>query len=257
VPWLSTEGSAREIEDGEMVVGSGPNAGWRLLAYDLAPKHFVVSKQGSRVSICAATVESVVAVNGRQIGTTAIDLNTGDMIDAGSTRFAFSSERTSGVAAVTVGPAHIVETRSGFVHPLSGASIGIGRDRSNGILVRDPTASRFHAEVRQEAGGWVLHPRGSSGTAVNGRRVGTPERLCDGDKIEIAHVEMRFVAGPAPVDAPRAAAPDADDQDRGHRRTIIQSAVMEIPKEESRRSNIWIFVLLGLVIVGTLYLAFR
>ena len=37
----------------------------------------------------------------------------------------------------------------------------------------------------------------------------------------------------------------------------MQSAVMEIPKEESTRSNVWIFVVLGLVVVGTLYLAFR
>jgi predicted component of type VI protein secretion system len=255
--WLSTEGAARQVEDGDMIVGSGPNAGWRLLAYDLAPKHFVISRKNGKTFICAATVESVVAVNGRQIGTSPIELNTGDMIDAGSTRFAFAGERTSGVSAVSIGPAHVVETRSGVVHPLSGNSVGIGRDRTNSILVRDPTASRFHAELRREAGGWVLHPRGSSGTAVNGRRVGTPERLQDGDKIEIGHVEMRFVVGPAPADAPRPSEPSPDDQDRGHRRTIIQSAVMEIPKEETGRSNVWIFVLLGLVVVGTLYLAFR
>jgi predicted component of type VI protein secretion system len=257
MPWISTEGAARQIDDGETTVGSGPHAGWRLLAYDLAPKHFVIAKQGDKVSVRAATVESVVAVNGRQIGTSPLQLNAGDMIDAGSTRFAFSKERTSGVSAIAIGPAHIVETRSGVVYPLSGSSVGIGRDRTNGILVRDPTASRFHAELRREAGGWVLHPRGSSGTSVNGRRVGTPERLQDGDKIEIAHLEMRYVSGPAPVDAPRPSEPSADDQDRGHRRTMIQSTVMEIPKEESRRSNVWIFVLLGLVVVGMLYLAFR
>src|SRR3954469_17405179 len=230
--WLSTEGAARQIEEGDMVVGSGPSAGWRLLAYDLAPKHFVIARKGGKTFICAATVESVVAVNGRQIGTSPIELNTGDLIDAGSTRFAFSGERTSGVSAVAIGPAHIVETRSGVVHPLSGNSVHIGRDRTNGILVRDPTASRFHAELRREAGGWVLHPRGSSGTSVNGRRVGTPERLQEGDRIEIAHMEMRFVSGPVPADAPRATAPSADDQDRGHRRTMIQSAVTEIPKEK-------------------------
>src|SRR4051812_3803505 len=135
-----------------MIVGSGPHAAWRLLAYDLAPKHFMIRKQGGKVSIAAATVESVVAVNGRQIGTSPVQLNAGDVIDAGSTRFAFSAERTSGVTAASVGPAHIVESRSGVVHPLSGNSVGIGRDRTNGILVRDPTASRFHAEVRREAG---------------------------------------------------------------------------------------------------------
>jgi predicted component of type VI protein secretion system len=255
--WLATEGAAHQLADGDTLVGSGPNAAWRLVSHDLAPRHFIITKQGDRVTVRAATVESVVAVNGRQAGTSPAELRDGDKIDAGSARFAYSVATPSRVSAATVGPAHIVESRSGVAHPLEGASVGIGRDRTNAILVRDPTASRFHAEVRREAGGWVLHPRGSSGTAVNGRTVGTPERLQDGDKIEIAHVEMRFVAGPPPSDAPRPGPTSSDDDDRGHRRTIVQSAVMEIPKEEPGRSNVWIFVVLALVVVGTLYLAFR
>src|SRR4051812_23895278 len=127
MPWLSTEGSARQIDDGTTIVGSGPNASWRLLAYDLAPKHFVVTRQGDNVSICAATVDGVVGVNGRKIETSPLRLTAGDIIDAGSTRFAFSTERKSGVSAATFGPAHIVEVRTGVVHPLSGSSVGIGR----------------------------------------------------------------------------------------------------------------------------------
>ena len=257
MPWLSTEGASHQIGDDETIVGSGPHATWRLVSHDLAPKHFVLTKHGDHVTVCAASVESVIAVNGRQIGTSPTDLRDGDMLDAGVARFVFSNEETTALPAVTVGPAYIVESRSGVVHPLNDPSIGIGRDRTNAILVRDPTASRFHAEVRREAGGWVLHPHGSSGTSVNGRRVGTPACLQDGDKIEIGHVEMRFLSGPPPEDAPRPAPTSSDDDDRGHRRTIVQSAVMEIPKEESAPSNVWILVVLGLVVVGTLYLAFR
>ena len=255
--WLATEGAAHQLADGDTIVGSGPNAAWRLVSHDLAPKHFVITIDGTRATVRAATVEAVVAVNGRQAGTGPMELRDGDKIDAGVARFAYSIGTPSRVSGAAVGPAHIVEIRSGVVHPLDAASIGIGRDRTNAILVRDPTASRFHAEVRREAGGWVLHPRGSSGTALNGRRTGTPERLQDGDKIEIAHVEMRFVAGPPPTDAPRPAPTSSEDDDRGHRRTMIQSQVMEIPKEESTRSNVWIFVILGLVVAGTLDLAFR
>jgi predicted component of type VI protein secretion system len=260
VPWLATEGSAHQIGDGETIVGSGPHAAWRLAAHDLAARHFVVQRSGDRVTVCAASVESVVAVNGRQIGTSPVELRDGDTIDAGSTRFAFSKERRAGIAAAPISVAHIVEARSGIAHPLVGPSVGIGRDRANPILVLDPTASRFHAEVRWEAGGWVLHPRGSSGTVVNGRRVGTPERLEDGDKIEIAHVEMKYVVGPPPANAPRPEPLAQDDTDRSQRRTIVQSAVMEVPDvatTTAQRSNLWIFVVLGLVVVGTLYLAFR
>lgn len=255
--WLATEGAAHQLADGETLVGSGPHAAWRLVSHDLAPKHFIVTSQGERATVRAATVESVVAVNGRQASTSDAELRDGDKIDAGSARFSYTSAKPTRVSSATFGPAHIVEVRSGVVHLLEGPSIGIGRDRTNAILVRDPTASRFHAEVRREAGGWVLHPRGSSGTAVNGLRVGTPERLEDGDKIEIAHVELRFVTGPPPSDARGPAPTSSEDDDRGHRRTMIQSAVMEIPKEESTRSNVWIFVVLGLVVVGSLYLAFR
>jgi predicted component of type VI protein secretion system len=255
--WLATAGAAHQLADGETLVGSGPNAAWRLISHDLAPKHFIITMQGDRATVRAATLESVVAVNGRQAATSDAELRDGDKIDAGSARFAYSMAKPTRVSSATFGPAHIVESRSGVVHLLDGPSIGIGRDRTNAILVRDPTASRFHAEVRREAGGWVLHPRGSSGTAVNGRKVGTPERLEDGDRIEIAHVEMRFVTGPPPSNAPQPAPTSSADDDRGHRRTIVQSAVIEIPKEESRRSNVWIFVVLGLVVVGALYVAFR
>jgi hypothetical protein len=212
-----------------------------------------------RVTVCAADAESVVAVNGRQIGASPVELRDGDTVDAGTARFAFSNERRSGVTSLTVGPAHIVETSTGIVYPLTEGSVGVGRDRANAIIVRDPTASRFHAEIRREAGGWVLHPHGSAGTMVNGQRVGTPERLEDGDRIEIAHVEMRFVAGTAPSDAPRAAPLPGDEDGRSQRRTIMASAVMEVPDEATTasRSNLWVLVVLGLVVVGTLYLAFR
>jgi len=255
--WLATESATQKLADGDTIVGSGPNAGWRLAMYDLAPKHFIITMRGARVTVSATSIENVVAVNGRQAGTAPTELRDGDTIDAGSARFAYSIEKPGAIPAAAVGQAHIVESRSNVVHSLAEPSIGIGRDRKNAIVVRDPTASRFHAEVRREAGGWVLHPHGSSGTVVNGRRTGTPERLQDGDKIEIGHIEMRFVAGPPPKDALRPTAASTDDDDRGHRRTIVQSAITEIPTEESIRSNVWIFVVLGVVVAGTLYLAFR
>ena len=259
MPWLATEGSAHQIGEGETIVGSGPHAAWRLASQDLAARHFLITRTGEQVTISAADMESVVAVNGRQIGTTPTPLRDGDMIDAGKARFAFSSQRRSGVTAIEVGPAHLVEVRSGIAHQLEGASIGIGRDLANAIVVRDPTASRFHAEIRREAGGWVLYPRGSTGTLINGKPVGAPERLASGDKIEIAHVEMQFMTGSAPAGAPRPAPLTGEEQDRSHRRTIMASAVMEVPDEAtvSSRSNLWLLLVLGLVVVGTLYLAFR
>jgi predicted component of type VI protein secretion system len=254
--WLTTEGAARQIGDGQTIVGSGPAAGWRLVAHDLATRHFIIASDGQRVTICAATVETVVAVNGRQITTKPVVLQDGDTIDAGSVRFAFSSSKGASIPQLAVPPAHLVESRGGIVHPLDEPSVGIGRDRSNPIVVRDPTASRFHAEVRREAGGYVLHPRGSSGTLINGRRTGSPERLQEGDRIEIANVEMRFVASAAPPDAPRPA-PRTSNADASQRRTLVQTAIHEIPRVGSGQSTAWIWIVVAILVVGVAFLASR
>src|SRR5215216_5522825 len=195
MPWLTTEGASHQLPEGETIVGSGAHAGWRLPGHDLAARHFVIERRGSRVTIRPCGVVNIIAVSGAQSSANTRELKDGDTIDAGSARFVYSSERSGSYPAVAVGPAHLVEVRSGVVHDLAASAVGIGRDRSNAVVVRDPTASRFHAEIRREAGGYVLRPRGSSGTALNGKRIGSPERLRDGDRIEIANVDFRFAAG--------------------------------------------------------------
>jgi predicted component of type VI protein secretion system len=231
MPWLTTEGASHQIAEGETVVGSGANTGWRLASQELAARHFVIERRGTRVTIRPCGVDAVIAVNGAQSGAQPRDLKDGDTIDAGNARFRYSGERSGSYPAMPVGPAHLLETRRGVAHDLAAASIGIGRDRLNAIVVHDPTASRFHAEIRREAGGFVLHPQGSSGTLLNGRSVGSPERLRNGDLIEIANLEMRFVAGPVPSGA---ATPDSvpdPDEESGRRPTIMGAPAIEIPDE--------------------------
>lgn len=255
MPWLTTEGASHQVAEGETIVGSGPHAGWRLASQELAARHFVLQRSGPRVTIRPFGIDAVVALNGAQIGAQAVELHDSDTIDAGSARFLYSGERSGAYPAVTATPGHLVETRGGIAHALTTPSVGIGRDRLNAIVVRDPTASRFHAEIRREAGGHVLHPHGSSGTLVNGRPLGSPERLKDGDRIEIANVEFRFVAGPVPADA-RTAERGADDGS-SHRPTVIQTAIMEIPAEDKSPSTTWIWVAAAVVIAVTIYLATR
>lgn len=261
MPWLTTEGASHQIAEGETTVGSGAHAGWRLSSGELAARHFVIDRRGSRVTVRPCGVDAVIAINGNQSGAHAVDLRDGDTVDAGTARFLYSSERSGSYPAMSVAPAHLVESRGGIAYALDTPSVGIGRDRLNAVLVRDPTASRFHAEIRKEAGGYVLHPHGSSGTLINGRRIGSPERLRDGDRIEIANVEFRFVAGPVPAGSPTAA-PSADDevsQEVAHRPTVIQTAIMEIPSEPEQRarSTKWIWIAAVLVAGATVYLATR
>ena len=257
MPWLTTEGASHQIAEGETVVGSGAQAGWRLPHHALAARHFVIQRAASRVSVRPCGVDNVIAINGSQSGAHARELKDGDVIDAGSARFLYSSEKSGSYPAVTVGPAHLVETRGGFAHDLAGGSAGIGRDHQNAVILRDPTASRFHAEIRREAGGYVLHPHGSSGTLLNGRRMGSPERLADGDRIEIANMELKFVAAPLPADA-RTAEPVADDE-ASHRPTVEQPDVSQIPSESEQRarSTKWIWIAAAIVAGATIYLASR
>ena len=225
MPWLTTEGASHQIAEGETIIGSGADSGWRLPRHDLAARHFIIERQASRVTVRPCGVDNVIALNGAQSSAQAHDLKDGDVIDAGSARFLYSSERSGSYPAVSVGPAHLVETSGGAAHDLAALSIGIGRDRLNSIVVRDPTASRFHAEIRREAGGYVLHPHGSSGTLLNGHRIGSPTRLNDGDRIEIADMEFRFVAGPVPPGT-RTAEPAPDDES-GRRPTFEESQPAE------------------------------
>jgi len=75
---------------------------------------------------------------------------------------------------------------------VGGKSLTFGRGAENDVVLATPSASRVHAELRAEGGGFVLHDRGSSnGTWVNGDQVST-RTLQPGDKIMIGNEEFRF-----------------------------------------------------------------
>lgn len=73
-------------------------------------------------------------------------------------------------------------------------STTIGRGASSAIILRDPAVSRLHAEVYRTGNSFVLRALGSSGTSVNGMRMGSECELHEGDKIEIAFTTLRFTA---------------------------------------------------------------
>lgn len=72
--------------------------------------------------------------------------------------------------------------------------ITFGRRDDNSVVIASGRASRFHAEVRHEAGGYVLYDRGSrNGTLVNGSRVKS-HVLRPGDLITIGDETFCFEA---------------------------------------------------------------
>src|SRR6266516_4541650 len=129
---------------------------------------------------------------------------------------AAGAEVRAGADAMT---AAVVAIRGGLTgkrfaigsHPLT-----FGRGGENDVVLTTPAASRVHAELRREAGGYVVYDRGSTnGTLVNGGSV-TFRRLQPGDQIMIGDEIFRFEVAdsqtivrptPTPGDQPAPQAP--------------------------------------------------
>lgn len=68
----------------------------------------------------------------------------------------------------------------------------IGRLSTNDVVLSDPNVSRRHAEIRRDAGRWVLVDLGSTnGTMVNGK-LSREHPLKDGDKLTFGKTELVF-----------------------------------------------------------------
>ncbi|MBX0328733.1 FHA domain-containing protein [Oscillochloris sp. ZM17-4] len=107
---------------------------------------------------------------------------------------------------------------AGRTFPLGDVPLSLGRTPENTIVIASPLASRRHAELRPEGGGYVVYDLGSSnGTSVNGQRVQS-HRLMPGDVIMIGDESFRFnapavdqtlLAAPAPTQLVGGAQPPA------------------------------------------------
>jgi pSer/pThr/pTyr-binding forkhead associated (FHA) protein len=72
----------------------------------------------------------------------------------------------------------------------------LGRSPDNDVVIRDPTVSRHHAEVRGDplAGFEVADRSSRNGTFVNGRRV-SRARIGESDRIQLGFHVFRLVRG--------------------------------------------------------------
>jgi hypothetical protein len=75
---------------------------------------------------------------------------------------------------------------------IAGGTVTIGRLPECEVVVRDPGASRRHAQIREQDGGWTLMDLGSTnGTQLNGQVV-QQRGLVDGDRITIGATVLEF-----------------------------------------------------------------
>ena len=204
------------------------------------PRHFAITiDDESMATLRPFTLDSVIAVNGEQVPTTGRVLSDGDVILAGSGQFVFSVESPRVVTGTAddLDEAYLIETKAGVAHLLEGRSTMIGRDASNAIIVRNPTASRFHAELRREAGGFVLHSMGSAGTVRNGRLMNEPVLLGEGDQIEVAFTLFEFTRLPVEGRAEVAPRHSVENDDSTRKPTVATEWVVDEDGGRRQRAN--------------------
>jgi hypothetical protein len=204
MPYLEHDGVTRELPHGETLVGSGSDVDWRLQTINLAPRHFTVHVDAAGVAVLAPCRARDVDVNGTAV-TGPRALAQGDEIIAGAGIFAFL-QALEPVAPTPAPPgtggAYLIDIGAGLAYPLTDEGATIGRDPINQIAVRDPSLSRFHAEVRRTADGrgFAIRSMGAGGSSVNGVLVGgTPRELAEGDLLRIAKTTWRFTSAAPPA----------------------------------------------------------
>jgi pSer/pThr/pTyr-binding forkhead associated (FHA) protein len=91
-----------------------------------------------------------------------------------------------------------VDDTERVAYPVRKRTTSIGRDAASHVVVRDPTVSRFHVDVRAEAGEHVLYSMGSAGTTINGVRVSGPQLLEEGDEVALGGARFRYTREAVP-----------------------------------------------------------
>ena len=86
-------------------------------------------------------------------------------------------------------------------HPITRAAFRIGRHQDNDLVIRDPSISRYHAELhRLRDGSFTVTDLDSlNGLFVNNKKVGS-STLADGDTVEVGDVAFKFSIQRKPSD---------------------------------------------------------
>jgi hypothetical protein len=243
MPFLELDGNPeldnnpREL-GAETIVGSGSQAAWRVQGLDLAARHFTVRMNGDgQAHVHPVSAQSVVILNGDQVPTGGSVVKHGDVISAGSARFVYLADKAAKRAPLPAqnGQAFLVDAAHRKGYALRRRVVQIGREIGCSIVLRDPTVSRFHADVRSEGGQHVIYSMGSAGTRVNERNVGNPQMLKEGDQIQIGGTTFTFTKNPLPGGVRLVDLEDFQDDSFSRRSTQLYAKTVtgDMPKLQS------------------------
>lgn len=225
---LEIDGERYPIAAGETVIGSATDNRVVLEGAGVRPRHAVVQGMPAGAAIRTADREAEVLVNGVRLGSDPTPLLHGDKIGIGAhellvvdpTRAGSTQLFDSGAFAdLAPPPGHrAVGTRTGGrlvcltdgrEYTVGAGPLTFGRDAGSDIVVAGHEVSRQHAEIRNEADGYLLLDLSVNGTYVNGERIGKTHLLARADVIRIGNDEFRFYADAPPHGTPDPAVPSS------------------------------------------------
>jgi hypothetical protein len=227
--------------------GSGAQATHRVQGRDLAARHFVVRVDPSGVAMVAPTGDAcVVTLDGVQVPRSGAALREGAVIAAGQAQFVFGAgEVAPHGAPLPDTQAYLIDTTARRAYSLERRTVQLGRDAGAGIVLKDPTVSRFHADIRSEAGGYVLYSSGATGTFINEDPVTSPRLLASGDEIRIGRMSLVFTTTAPP--GMKVHLPAGADESAANRRSTQLD--MRAYREQSRSAGVSIPLLVGVVVI--------
>ena len=233
MPYLQLQDQQFPLPTGEATIGAFEGADVRLPAGDPSARA-VVAVGAKGVVIRRGTPDSVVLVNGVQLGNEPSPILHGDRIELagfelrladdekeGRTAFVNAADVAAMIAAAgkssgspkkptTATGGRLVSLVDGREYPVSDAGVTFGREVGNDIVLASNEVSRKHASIAPAANGYVLTDHSTNGVWVNGARVSGSQLLGRGDVIKMGTEEFRFyadVAKAAPAAPPAPAVP--------------------------------------------------
>jgi pSer/pThr/pTyr-binding forkhead associated (FHA) protein len=212
MPYLQLDGQRITLEIGEVTIGSGPGAGVKVTGAGDAGAMLRVGPDLQ--STVRRSGESVVRVNGVQLGAEPTPLIHGDKIEIGQAELFFGDDRMAGSTQYIspanmpqrsgVAPRAIRRTRAsggrlvslvdGREYAIPAEGLVIGRDASCDVVVPTAEVSRRHAQITPSNEGYVLKDTSTNGVFVNGERVSVTQTLGRGDIVRVGNEDFRFYA---------------------------------------------------------------
>ncbi len=229
MPYIQFNDQRFPLTAAELTVGAYDGAALRLPGEDPTLRAVLLIGSDGTGLARRGSADSVVFINGVQLGAEpspllhgdklslgSHELRYGDDVKGGSTQFlssmsipdALKSKSNSPKKPTTATGGRLVSLVDGREYPVPDGGVTFGREIGNDIVIASTEVSRKHASIAPGEGGYFVTDLSTNGLTVNGTRVDKIQLLGRGDVLKIGPEEYRFYAdvAKAPAEPPQPAA---------------------------------------------------